>query len=241
VLGRNAIPENVLWVKREGVYAAIFWNKLFWNWLYLVKNKMQLYTFSVKQYEKKNYNPCWIRTLNVKVKGRRVSYWSTRQCSNCWNEFKCIADVHIIINVSHNGDGSFVLHYPTDGHARLYKFFVIFHSVYLYSILFLQNVVGAWVKDTALWPIMCKQWRKIEPWINNSFLIILPLFTLFQVSECWTTCFISTDYDFIHVFSLWLETCSSAFWMPIEAIWIEKKYTRNQWKRNSAIFNQQFW
>jgi hypothetical protein len=24
VLGRNAIPENVLWVKREGVYAAIF-------------------------------------------------------------------------------------------------------------------------------------------------------------------------------------------------------------------------
>jgi hypothetical protein len=60
---------------------------------------------------------------------------------------------------------------------------------------------GALVKDTALCP-MYTQWRKFEPWIDISFLFILPLFTLFHVSECWTTCFITTDYDFIHVLKI---------------------------------------
>jgi hypothetical protein len=26
-----------------------------------------------------------------------------------------------------------------------------------------EKVIGTWVKDTALWPYMCKQWRKFEP------------------------------------------------------------------------------
>jgi hypothetical protein len=51
---------------------------------------------------------------------------------------------------------------------------------------------------------MCRQWRKFEPWINISLLFTLHLFTFLHVLECWTTCFITTDYDFILVSNITL-------------------------------------
>jgi hypothetical protein len=56
-------------------------------------------------------------------------------------------------------------------------------KVYLYSFSesrLLIMLIGAWVKDTALWPKYW-QWRKFEPWMN---ILVLFIFTSIHIFSC---------------------------------------------------------